>query len=453
VQECSYNSGVLAGELTEMSSERVDGWLVAALEKVVAERDLPVAEFLVRALHQRGHLTADSFAMLSQMKLSAGLLDEARDLAGRALLLNSENTLARSIKQTLDAAARVYLVDGEPRAGNLLAAAEFLERFPDRGTQKLARPLRRSGREATLSRYELQDMMIVGGEGVIFDPRTTQVIGESFSSRPRHEFCAALMPPSLKVDTRSAPQIKGAVAHLCGQWSGNFFHWIHDLLPRVRLLQKANFDGTYLVPAPPDPFFRESLELLGIPADRILPFNGVALRCDEVVFFDCLSARDAVENPDLLLDLRAALMGGAGIEIGRAPRSGGIYIRRSGSRAVQNEAALLPYLERCKIESIVAESLSFREQIARAAEAALLVGPHGSGLSLSLFMPPESAVIEFVAADYINPCFLSIARALQHRYYPIPSLPVEFERVAGRVEPALEYVEKILEQIQKEARQ
>jgi capsular polysaccharide biosynthesis protein len=72
-------------------------------------------------------------------------------------------------------------------------------------------------------------------------------------------------------------------------------------------------------------------------------------------------------------------------------------------------------------QRVVIERLPLQDQIGLMAEARCLVVPHGSGTVHSLFMSPQSLVVELFDANYVNPCMLPTMEFLKHRYFMIPN--------------------------------
>jgi capsular polysaccharide biosynthesis protein len=84
-----------------------------------------------------------------------------------------------------------------------------------------------------------------------------------------------------------------------------------------------------------------------------------------------------------------------------------LYISRSDapSRRVVNEAEVLAALKPFGVQSVTLSGLSFDEQRALFAEAGFIIGPHGAGLTNSLFSPNDAHVIELHPHDTANGCF------------------------------------------------
>jgi hypothetical protein len=430
-----------------MADKSLDQSLHTTLADYLGRQQFQAAEFLLDAMHASGKKSPDSLHLLAEAQLQQGKVSQAWGNTLAAINLQKDHGPATQLLKAIESAAVTYSVDGKQRAVGFTTAAEFLRLNPSRGKTSTATTLRIAGKPTPLLLHQLNDILVTGSEGVAFDPDSALFFKNSFQSTDPADISIRSIPLIPVISSAEAPLISGVCAHLCGQWSGNYFHWINELLTRAYLLLQLGFDGHFLTPAADHPFIRESLEMLGISAERIIPYDCQrGARCESLLMFDTFWFTHATENPEILLSLREKLIAQADRSIVLPPDVRGIYVRRTGLRSVQNESAVLQLCERHGILPIVAETLSFRTQIGLIASTRMLLGPHGSGLTNSLFMPSESAIIELLAARMINPCFHHIARIRNHRYYTVPSIPKEDNPDSERVEPVLTYLELTLEQ-------
>jgi capsular polysaccharide biosynthesis protein len=104
---------------------------------------------------------------------------------------------------------------------------------------------------------------------------------------------------------------------------------------------------------------------------------------------------------------------------------------------VVNEDALVPALGRLGFSVVRAEELTFGEQVARFAEAEVVVGAHGAGLTNVVFSP-EATLIELFEASYTNPCYEALSAACGHRYQAV----VSPRRGDGHIRASVDAVER-----------
>ena len=95
-----------------------------------------------------------------------------------------------------------------------------------------------------------------------------------------------------------------------------------------------------------------------------------------------------------------------------------IYVSRADAtvRRLVNEAEVVATLQPLGFEVLTLTGMPVAEQIARFAEAEIIVGPHGSGLTNLLFAARRAVVIELMPHDNVNHCFWLMANALGQRY-------------------------------------
>lgn len=217
-------------------------------------------------------------------------------------------------------------------------------------------------------------------------------------------------------------------------WHFNYHHWLVECLPRLRCaLESPDLAACpVVVPADMAPFQRASLDLLGLAAERRLPFDGGDWRFDTLVFPSIGSF-----SPAELRWVRRRLVGGRSGGLAsdrsvppeaRAPAAAAtakppaaptrLYISRAdaGTRRLVNEAEVVAALEPLGFEVLTLTGMPLADQIRRFAQAEAIVGPHGSGLTNLLFAPSGCTVVELMPDDRVNHCFWLMANGLGLRY-------------------------------------
>lgn len=242
---------------------------------------------------------------------------------------------------------------------------------------------------------------------------------------------------------RRLVQLDGVVLPLYGDWSTNFWHWFTEMLPVAFAAHEAGFSGTYL--APQSPFAAESLQLLGIRADRIR----IAEDCD--YHLECMYlVRKTTGHDASTMEIRGRLRELLCARFSRNTARHHLYITRNSRpdtmRKVVNEEDLLALLQRFDFLTLRLEDLSLSEQLGYTCNAATLLGPHGAGITHCAFMPERSTVIELFAPTYINPCNILPCRELRHRYFQLTSACHYNGYLHGYdIEAPLQMLEMILE--------
>jgi capsular polysaccharide biosynthesis protein len=220
---------------------------------------------------------------------------------------------------------------------------------------------------------------------------------------------------------RPQSRLEGAAVLLAAAAGQNYYHWLFESLPRLRLLQQAGCDFSsvdhFLLNQHLQPFHGETLDRLGIPArKRRCCSKARVFMCDRLIV-------PSPPAPSLRFPLWVlSFLRESFLPIGQ-PRSGmtRLYIsRRSAARRkVVNEAELEALLHRVGFKTVCLEEYSFAQQVGLFACADVVVAVHGAGLSNLVFSRPGITVIEMVAPTFINHCYQKLAAALQLNYTEI----------------------------------
>ena len=192
---------------------------------------------------------------------------------------------------------------------------------------------------------------------------------------------------------------KGDYFTLVGEFSnsGNYYHWIHDGLLRLHAVQAHLPLGVkYLVPARLRKHQRETLHLLGLRDEQLVPFSGAwAWECERL-WFASLPPSGA-EVPEAVAWLRRQLSDAAGVEVSDSSRRRRLYLSRGSSHArVVNEEHLAPVLEKHGFETIQPELLSVTAQVRLFAQAEAIVSATSSGLTNLIFAGQETKILEIL---------------------------------------------------------
>jgi len=224
----------------------------------------------------------------------------------------------------------------------------------------------------------------------------------------------------------TAPKkLQGTVFSLLTGGAGmdNIGHWFIDVLPRLHLLRKSGLYEQvdwFLVPSTRYNYQTETLELLGIPAAKII--------CgDEYphITADCIIASTAPRGNHTLVPrwlcnyIREAFLPYATEESELlTPEAPCLYISRADSkiRNVLNEKQLLRELEPYGFEKVMSSELSIKDKIKLFAKAKTVVGATGAGLISMFFCKPGTKVIELFNEGFVIEPFYDIAPKIDLDY-------------------------------------
>lgn len=232
----------------------------------------------------------------------------------------------------------------------------------------------------------------------------------------------------------------GRYMALLNRWSENHGHWLGDTLPRAALLPlEEDRDTPVIVPPTLTSGQRESLAMIGLEPERLVPFDHPHMQVDELVLpsfagqpgFAASWAmrwlRDRLAPPEVL-DRRRFWVSRAAMTRGR----------------VANEDAVLDLLADYGFESLQPEYHSFAEQMRLFGAAEVIMGPHGSGL-MNIVAARDATVIDLQSERWWGNGFLySLSDALDLDYWYLlcdttrwRTLVVDLELLQATVEAAL----------------
>ena len=238
--------------------------------------------------------------------------------------------------------------------------------------------------------------------------------------------------------------IGGLALYLGSAGSFNYGHWIVDDLSR----QAAFSSLRVLHPRAPitvvvdafepkvDAIRRQSLDLiLGLEQGfeiRFVP-RGETVAFEDLHYASPTTQHPLLKSPEALRGLAALLRRrtrgerlalarrrlGDDLAGGRLPRlRRRLYVeRRAGrSRPLVNEAEVAALLAEHGFEGIDPETLTFASQVARFAEAGIVVGPMGAAMTTSVVCAPGTHVVHLAHEGWTDPFFWDLACVMGHRF-------------------------------------
>jgi hypothetical protein len=219
--------------------------------------------------------------------------------------------------------------------------------------------------------------------------------------RPRHAEWLRQRPPVVHLD--KATWCIERVYH-------NHSHWLTAHLPKLLLLKERGALDDVLLPPERTAAIDGSLRLLGLEPESFPTFDmSRPLHVGELT----LLVTDRF-RPELLQLVPRAY----GVLSAPPPRRR-IFISRAQAarRRLVNEPAVWALLQPLGFERVVMEALSFDEQMRMLRDTAVLVAPHGAGLTNMLFCPPGAHIVEIADLGFPNPNFYAVASAMGHHYW------------------------------------
>lgn len=275
--------------------------------------------------------------------------------------------------------------------------------------------------EQVLPPVQLRTMHDVwaSAEGLLF--KDGQILPESFAApfllenwktKSRIKFLAS------NYLLRQKRTIDYEAAWIVDDWSDGYYHWFADTLPRLYAIRDRAADLPLLLPhrLARLEFVQSSLKAFKWKNIQTIEKNEVYF-CRQLVV-PMHTAPCGQHDEDLIRGLRDLLVGFYGSK--DSERSGRVYISRSRAhkRRVVNEEAVTRILRGYGFEIVVAESLSFADQVKVCSSARYLVSNHGAGLTNMMFLAPGSYVLELRNRnDREYNCYFNLASALHLNYF------------------------------------
>lgn len=227
-----------------------------------------------------------------------------------------------------------------------------------------------------------------------------------------------LESPAYTSRFRRKRTIEGHVFTLLSLWSATYYHWFHDVLPRLlNSLPYLPASTRFLVQNRLADYQLESLEALGIGRDRLIKQVNIGDSVVENLWFATPLGHSTFGGGSALQRVGQTLVG-ALVAPAVEEVSPFLYAsrRQAKTRRVTNEAELEVILRDHGFRSVVLEEMPFREQVSLCNRVRILVGPHGAGLTNSLFMNKGGLVGE-IAGPSVVPCYSVMSRQLGHEFH------------------------------------
>jgi hypothetical protein len=201
------------------------------------------------------------------------------------------------------------------------------------------------------------------------------------------------------------------------EWSGNYFHWLTDVLTRLYSVRDVLDDYTLILPENfCHSYNRYTLEKFGVK--KIQWTNDKKMLFASEVLLPTHTAPAGNYNPELLRKAVQFLVSEQSRSLEKGDK---IYITRqkASTRKVINEDEVISFLQRHGFAILHCEDLSFESQISILSHARVLISIHGAGLANLMFMPPESCVLELRkdGGPEMYNCYFALAAVFHQRYF------------------------------------
>ncbi len=209
----------------------------------------------------------------------------------------------------------------------------------------------------------------------------------------------------LREGLAGAETLTRPVLHLFHRSTPAYGHFVLDVLAPLMHFLPAIRVGQLDVLVPPfmPGWAVPALLALGVPETALQKPVGRTLRCRQLVTLSAIETRETfLPNPAMLAPMAAAA------PLDEARGSGRrIYLSRArqnaySQRSLRNEEALIAMLAARGFEILEPGNMPFADQARAFAEAAIIIGAHGSSFGNLVFARPGTTVIDLMPADWVG---------------------------------------------------
>jgi len=234
---------------------------------------------------------------------------------------------------------------------------------------------------------------------------------------------------ALKSMAKPGYVIEDPLFPMVGVWSGNYFHWIIEWLPKLEGIlhyeAMTNQKVVILLEENPPQWQYDSLRFLlgaerSIISLRHLPTTSMHIGAKNLVL-PTIRRSNGRTDPTALDWLRRTVWEQALLLT--LPKNYFISRELAQGRHIVNESRIWKEVWPVEIERIQPETMPWIDQVNAFVNADFIIGPHGSGLVNSVFSW-DPKIIELYTPDYANPCIMTMAMAIGADYRGICCTPV-----------------------------
>ncbi|MEL7431147.1 MAG: glycosyltransferase 61 family protein [Chlamydiota bacterium] len=234
-----------------------------------------------------------------------------------------------------------------------------------------------------------------------------------------------LLNPKRNIANEDWVFFPGKLAVISSSGQENWYHWLFQVLPRLKILAQSGieYDRIYLANLD-HPWQKNSLKIFmehfGLSERDFLFVNG-----DTIIKADLLIVPSVPfipsKSPAFPSWLKACIRDAFLPKKWESTFPERLYIsrRKACSRRIVQEETLLKALEKKGFVSICLEDLDPQEQAALFSFAKIIVGPHGSGFANLIFSHPGTVVVEIDHGSMDEPrsLYQDFARKLGCHYF------------------------------------
>jgi capsular polysaccharide biosynthesis protein len=252
-----------------------------------------------------------------------------------------------------------------------------------------------------LSGYPVAVHRVQDGKMFVGHARSTLMLDEQRYFEGVSSAASNWIAPAFAAAAADLP-LKGTVAVLFADGASLYGHWMFDLLPKIDVLRRAGWADRdidhYAVNATNANFSTESLSRLGIASKKVVQVSGCVVSGN--ILLVPSRVRRRFRAPDWAREFVVSLFLPRDEGDSRAGTRERIYISRANARRrrILNEAEVGSLLDSRGFRTVFAEQMKIAELAPLVRRAALVVAPHGAGITNVAFARSGIGVLELFGA-------------------------------------------------------
>jgi hypothetical protein len=235
--------------------------------------------------------------------------------------------------------------------------------------------------------------------------------------------------------TDTVEHIPGALAILDDGFSGamNICHFLLDRLTRVALYDRCAELPDWFLLAEQEPYYTQAVERFGISERILTRSRRFSVKADQLMLSSNITS--AFCHPAHLCAPWAITALRQSLKVPNLKPHKRIFISRNDTqgRKVLNEPALRQLLVRYDFEIVSLTNMPLAAQIELFAQAEIVAGVHGAGLTNILFASPACRVIEILPPLVATQAYWLLAAALGQQYSVITAKDPEIAEPDYRI--------------------
>ncbi|MEL6590062.1 MAG: glycosyltransferase family 61 protein [Bacteroidota bacterium] len=238
-------------------------------------------------------------------------------------------------------------------------------------------------------------------------------------------------------------KLRGKAVVLAIHAGSGYYHWIMEVLPRIKLLEEAGVSlqevDHIIIVSKMTNFIGEMMDMLSIPRSKIVESHWYPhLQADELIVPSLIG--NFFEVPKWSCDYLHERFSDY-IYPQQADKKLYITRRNCGHRRILNEPQVEAHLKSKGFEIVALETMNMPEKIKVLSQASMIVAPHGAGLANMVVCHPGLKVVELTHYSTFAIAGWQIGRNIGADYYLMGSIRDTDPAVLNKLE-TLEELEK-----------